>query len=117
MKGSVFLAELNNEIEQTSPAARDRANRFLELHGAMLVMFSNDTMISPKETAWFQQHDKESKTVLPLNQTDFYNKDYINLKALDDEGRIKRVTWAGDHLQFTEEQIKNEVIPFLNMEP
>jgi len=110
----VFLPALNNEIEQTSDEAAARKARFSALNGAMLVKFSNDTMISPRETAWFQPHDKDQKTVLPINQTDFYNKDYIGFKALDDAGKVKRVTWDGDHLQFTLQQLKDEVVPFLN---
>jgi len=103
LKGSVFLPALNNEIEQTSDAAVARKQRFSALNGAMLVKFSNDTMISPKETAWFQPHDKDGKTVFPNNATDFYNKDYIGLKTLDDGQKVKRVEWDGDHLQFTTE--------------
>jgi hypothetical protein len=38
----------------------------------MLVMFDEDTVIYPKETAWFQSLDKKGN-VLPLNGTDFYN--------------------------------------------
>jgi len=116
LKGSVFLPALNNEIEQTSDAAVARKQRFSALNGAMLVKFANDTMISPKDTAWFQPHDKDGKTVLPINATDFYNKDYIGLKALDDAQKVKRVEWPGDHLQFTTAQIEADVIPFLNEE-
>ena len=113
LKGSVFLPALNNEIEQTSDAALARKQRFEALNGAMLIMFSNDTMISPRETAWFQPHDKHDK-VLPINQTDFYNNDYIGLKTLDDAGNVTRIMWDGDHLQFTTAEIEKDVIPFLN---
>lgn len=65
-KGSVFLPALNNEIEQTSDKAMARKSRFEALNGAMLVRFTNDTMISPSYTAWFQPHDEHDK-VLPLN--------------------------------------------------
>jgi len=112
-KGSVFLAKMNNEVEQTSDAAKARKERFESLNGAMLVMFSNDTMISPKQTAWFQPHDANDK-VLPINQTDFYNDDYLGLKTIDTAGKVKRVEWTGDHLQFSQQQVEDEVIPFLN---
>jgi palmitoyl-protein thioesterase len=112
-KGSVFLPSLNNEIEQESDAAKARKERFSALNGAMLVMFSNDTMISPKETAHFETHNEGYKRVVPVNETDFYKNDYIGLKSLDDAGKIKRVEWPGEHLQFSNDQITNEVVPFL----
>ena len=48
---SVFLPYINNE----KPETRDEVirSKFSSLNGAMLIMFSNDTMIYPKETAWF----------------------------------------------------------------
>jgi len=46
---SVFLPYVNNErdLEETY------AQRFAQLNGALLVMFSEDTMVYPKESAWF----------------------------------------------------------------
>ena len=79
----------------------------------MMVMFSEDTMIYPKETAWFQQLDKNGK-VLPLNATDFYNKDFIGLKALNEAGKAQFIEFKGDHLQFSRDDIENTLIPFLN---
>ena len=121
VKGSVFLPALNNEHAKSedTPYIQDdddkaRKDRFTALNGAMLVMFTEDTMIYPKETAHFQSFDATGKTVLPLNQTDFYNQDYIGLKSMTEAGKVKYVAWEGDHLQFSLDQIKNEVVPFLN---
>lgn len=97
-KGSVFLPALNNELDNPDAAAADRKARFSALNGAMLVMFEKDTMIYPKETAWFQSLDAAGEKVLPLDQTDFYNKDYIGVKTLDDAKKITKVSWPGDHL-------------------
>lgn len=79
----------------------------------MFIMFDSDTMIYPKETAWFQSLGEDGK-VLPLNGTDFYNKDYIGLKALNEAGKVQFVKFPGDHLQFTSEDMKKTIIPFLN---
>jgi len=67
-------------------------------------MFSEDQVIYPKETAWFQTVDTHGK-VQPLNSTDFYNKDYIGLKALNDAGKVKFDTFAGNHLTITRDQL------------
>ena len=69
-------------------------------------------MIYPKETAWFQQLDQHGK-LMPLNATDFYNEDWIGLKTLTESGRAHYVTFEGDHLTITEDDINNTIIPFL----
>lgn len=79
----------------------------------MLVKFDQDSVLYPKETAWFQSLDKQGN-VLPLNGTDFYNEDYIGVKALNEAGKIQFVTLPGDHLQFSTDDIENTFIPFLN---
>jgi palmitoyl-protein thioesterase len=78
----------------------------------MLIKFEKDTMIYPRETAWFQQLD-EHNTVLPLNQTDFYNNDVIGLKTLTEAGKVDYHSLPGDHLTFTIDDVKNTMIPFL----
>ena len=48
---SVFLPYLNNEkTENYTTSINENINN---LNGALFVMFGNDTMIYPKETAWF----------------------------------------------------------------
>jgi palmitoyl-protein thioesterase len=46
---SVFLPDLNNERNFNIV----KKERFLKLEKLMLIMFDQDTMIDPKETAWF----------------------------------------------------------------
>ena len=106
LKGSVFLPAVNNEEQ------KDEASKFADLNGALLVMFSEDTMIYPKETAWFQGLDKDGN-VLPLDQMDFYNDDYIGLKALNDAGKVKFESFEGDHLEFSTQQVEDIIVPFL----
>ena len=51
---SVFLPALNNEKTQGRGAfSKLKTQRFSDLNGALLIKFSEDTMIYPKETAWF----------------------------------------------------------------
>lgn len=51
MKYSVFLPYLNN-IKNTTDYQRTSMEN---LNGLLLVMFSNDTMVFPKESAWFHE--------------------------------------------------------------
>ena len=110
-KDSVFLPALNNE-HSTSDYAKLRANKFSTINAALLGMFTEDTMIYPKETAWFQGLDKNGK-VQALEESDFYKNDNIGLKTLNEAGKIKFDKIEGDHLQFTTTYIKETVIPFL----
>ena len=110
---SVFLPALNNEGKSRGRFAAVKKTGFEELNAAMLIKFSEDTMIYPKETAWFQQVDTDGK-VLPLNATAFYNEDYIGLKKLTEEGKVHYITFEGDHLEFTKDDIEKTIIPFLN---
>jgi palmitoyl-protein thioesterase len=119
LKGSVFLPALNNEhqapeYQGTIPNnfAALRASRFSSVNAAMFVMFDADTVIYPKQTAWFQALDTKGSLV-PLKSSDFYLKDYIGLKALMDANKVQFETFAGDHLQFTEKDINETIIPFL----
>lgn len=76
------------------------------------MMFSQDTMVYPKESEWFQELDKLGR-VTPLEESDFYKNDYIGVKALNEAGKIQFVEVDGDHLQFSQEDIDNTIIPFL----
>lgn len=110
---SVFLPSLNNEKTAGKGAFSNlKTQRFSDLNGALLIKFSEDTMIYPKETAWFQTVD-ENDVVQPLNATDFYNKDYIGLKSLTEAGKVKFETFEGNHLQFSKTQVNEIIIPFL----
>ena len=111
-RNSVFLPSLNNEEVHSGDIAKIRKDRFSNLNAAMLIKFEKDTMIYPRETAWFQQLD-EHNTVLPLNQTDFYNNDVIGLKTLTEAGKVDYHSLPGDHLTFTIDDVKNTMIPFL----
>lgn len=90
VKDSVFLPALNNEKKEAWHSEHNelRSQKFSEINGAMLVKFEEDSVIYPKETAWFQTLDKDGKTVLPLNATDFYQNDFIGVKALNEAGKI-----------------------------
>merc|ERR1712048_921240 len=86
--------------------------RFVQLNGIMLVMFSEDTMIHPKETAQFGSIDKSGK-LLSMQDQPLYKNDVFGLKTLDEANKIKMHTCTGDHLQFSYDDIENVFVPFL----
>lgn len=79
--------------------------QFSSLDGVMLVKFTEDTMIFPKETSWFQQWD-ENGTVIALEETDFYVNDFIGLKTLNEANKVQFIEVVGDHLRFSQEDIE-----------
>jgi palmitoyl-protein thioesterase len=98
---SEMLPYLNNEAGTDEDKAAIKA-RFSALHGAMLVMFTEDSVVYPKESEWFQQLSLEDEyPVQPLEESDFYVNDYIGLRALNEAGRVSFVSIVGDHLQFS----------------
>lgn len=110
-KDSVFLPALNNE-HSTSDYAQLRDEKFSSINAGLFGMFTEDTMIYPKETAWFQGLDKHGK-VQPLEESDFYKNDNIGLKTLNEAKKLTFDKIEGDHLQFTTQYIKETIIPFL----
>lgn len=109
---AVFLPALNNEMPSDNGKAGVRKQAFSDINAMMAVMFSEDTMLNPKETAWFQQYDKKGN-VQPLKESEFYLEDKIGLKTLMDADKVQFVQFEGNHLQFTTEDINNTLIPFL----
>ena len=101
VQGSTFLPALNNEQATGGEFSELRKTSFSNINQAMLVMFEQDSVIYPKESAWFQSLAEDGKTVLPLNATAFYQDDYIGVKSLNEAGKIQFVSIDGDHLQFS----------------
>lgn len=110
-KGSVFLPYLNNE-EADDASKADRKARFSALNGALLMMFTEDSMVYPKESEWFQQLNEDG-TVQSLEESDFYLNDFIGVRALNEANKITFSSVEGDHLQFSPEDISNTIVPFL----
>jgi palmitoyl-protein thioesterase len=109
LKGSTFLAELNNEKTNKNNEYKER---MLNLERMVLIKFSGDSMIIPKETAWFQFNDKNGKLV-DLDKSDFYINDYIGVKQLNEQKKIDFIELNGDHLAFDEDDIDKYMIPAL----
>lgn len=109
LKYSSFLADLNNEKSEKNDNYK---KRFLGLEKVLLIKFTEDTMIIPKETAHFSFYDKEGK-VQKLEDSQFYQDDYIGVKQLALENKIIFMDLEGDHLNFDREDITYYMIPIL----
>jgi len=105
-----FLPSLNNE----KPGLKNAqfASNVANLDGLMLVMFDNDTVLDPPQTAWFSYYDING-TVIPMEEQQIYQEDWIGIKALNEQGKIQMIALPGDHLSFTNEDVENTFVPFL----
>jgi len=110
LKFSSFLADLNNEKNEKNPEYK---KRIMDLDRVLLIKFSKDTMIIPKETAHFEFYDKNDN-IVALKDSDFYNQDYLGVKKLIEENKVKFVELEGDHLRFENSDVEKYMIPMLN---
>ncbi|ANM66489.1 alpha/beta-Hydrolases superfamily protein [Arabidopsis thaliana] len=112
LEHSKYLPKLNNERpDERNSTFKDR---FTNLHNLVLVMFESDTMLIPKETAWFGYYEDEGfDTLLSAQQTKLYREDWIGLKALDAAGKVKFESVLGDHLSISDEEVVEFVVPYL----
>lgn len=69
IKGSHFLADINNE-RFINKSYREN---LLKLKNFIMVMFTNDTMVIPKESEWFAFYSPgQDKEIMPLEQSVSY---------------------------------------------
>ena len=112
LKGATFLPDLNNEKNRTLSIIKEN---YENLEKILLIKFEDDTMIIPKETAWFGFYDKDGETLVKMEDMDFYKNDYIGMRRLNEKGNVIFESFPGDHLQFNHTQIDNVIIPALKL--
>jgi len=69
-------------------------------------------MVFPKESEWFWEL-QENGEVRKLEETEFFKNDLIGLKKLMDSGKVQFVEFQGQHLEITDEEVDNIIVPFL----
>ena len=99
------LAQWNNEglrFNKQINANFAKTNKFV------MVKALGDTMVFPNEGEWFGHYkdgDDDYKTVLRMNETEWYKSDLFGLKTADEAGKIHFESTPGNHLQFTEKEL------------
>jgi palmitoyl-protein thioesterase len=109
LKNSGYLAAANNERSINV----DYANGFKSINQLVLVEFTEDTVVDPKESEQFGYYDNNSKVLLRYNETQDYINDVLGLKTLDQQGKIVFEYIVGNHLQFNDTDIQRTIIPYL----
>ncbi|KAF8348139.1 palmitoyl-protein thioesterase [Amanita rubescens] len=106
-----FLTSINNEIVGLRNATY--GDNLALLKKLVLVVFTKDTMVVPKESAWFGAEPIEEgdeaqgrllieEKIIPMRGQQLYVEDWIGLRRLDELGRIKFESCEGGHMQIGE---------------
>jgi palmitoyl-protein thioesterase len=101
LEHSNFLADINNEREGKNEVYKEN---IMKLDNFVMYMFEDDTTVIPKETAWFEEVN--GTEITPLRARKLYAEDWLGLRALDRKGGLKFRTAPGDHMQLSEELLK-----------
>ncbi|CAO3648542.1 unnamed protein product [Cunninghamella echinulata] len=106
LERNIFLPSINNELTIKNKTYHDHLS---SLENFIMIKFSNDTMIKPAESAWFWTLGEENK-LIPLNEQDIYNKDWLGLQVLNQEGKLKFLECPGSHMHITDDYFIKEII-------
>ena len=102
-----FLADINNEIPDTHNATY--AKNLATLNKLVLVLFSKDVTVVPKESAWFGSYAPSDetfpgdRTVIPMRMQELYVHDTIGLRKLDEREGVVFKVCQGVHMQMTDD--------------
>ncbi|RLV95617.1 hypothetical protein JA1_000876 [Spathaspora sp. JA1] len=107
---SHFLADINNERDDKNATYKDN---FSNINKLVLVTFTEDTTLVPKDSAWFFDYDPDLKISIPFQQTKLYQDNYIGLKSLHERNSIDFLSIKADHMRIPEEFIRDIAITYL----
>ena len=106
---NTFLKMLNNENEERD---EEVYRRFSSLEKVKLIKSLGDTVITPRDSSWFEFYDEEGKNIVPLEQSDFYINDNIGLRKLNEEGKVSFVAFKEEHVLYNMDEYNNEIVEF-----
>ncbi|KKK19830.1 hypothetical protein P175DRAFT_0500416 [Aspergillus ochraceoroseus IBT 24754] len=100
LENSNFLADVNNEREVKNETYREN---MLRLNRFAMFLFEDDTVVHPKESAWFAEVNVTTGDVTSLQERAIYTEDWLGLKELDEQGKLEFKTIPGQHMQFSDD--------------
>lgn len=77
-----------------------------KLRKFVMYMFSEDTTVVPKESAYFAEYNQTSNEVTKLKDRNIYKEDWLGLKWLDEKERLEFKIAEGGHMQLSEELLR-----------
>ncbi|KAK6203186.1 Alpha/Beta hydrolase protein [Scheffersomyces amazonensis] len=110
LKHSNFLADVNNEKEIVNQTYKEN---FQNLNKLILIDFTQDTTLVPKDSAWFYDSEAETGETLEFTETRIYKEVLIGLQKLYKENRIDFLSIEEDHMRITDEYFNKIAIEYL----
>jgi len=102
-----FLTDINNDNAINTTYKQN----LISLNNLVLVLFSDDVVVIPKESAWFGFYpDNNPNIVVPLNATKLYLEDRIGLKTLNENGKLVFDVCPGGHMHVPSDWFTSHVI-------
>ena len=105
----VFLKMLNNDYEIKD---QEIIARFTALEKVKLIKAKHDSVIVPRESSWFGFYDYDGKTIIPLEESDFYINDNIGLRQLMEEGKVIFYEIDQEHVLYNMKEYRDEILSF-----
>uniref|UniRef100_A0A8C4N7Z9 Palmitoyl-protein thioesterase 1 n=1 Tax=Eptatretus burgeri TaxID=7764 RepID=A0A8C4N7Z9_EPTBU len=107
---SIFLADINQE-KHVNESYR---NNLKKLEKLVLVKFTQDSIVVPRESEWFGFYkDGQATQLYNLRESSLYLEDRLGLQEMDKTGKLDFLEADGDHLQYSEEWFDDKILPYL----
>ncbi|CAG8588552.1 8605_t:CDS:2, partial [Diversispora eburnea] len=81
---NIFLPDINNELMFKN---KTYAKNLASLNKFVMIRFTEDTIVRPKDSSWFSFYDEEGN-LIPLQEQKIYKEDWIGLKELNNSGKL-----------------------------
>ena len=80
----------------------------------MLIKGKEDTVITPRESSFFEFFDEKGEKIIPLKESKFYTEDFIGLRDLVEKNKVIFEEFQGEHVMYTIEEYAKIRDFFLN---
>ena len=110
LNNNQFLKDLNNENGEKNPEYKER---MLKLEKILLIVNENDELVDPITSGWFDYYEPNSKKLIYKKDSEFYLKDYIGIRELDEKDVISYSMFEGKHIDFQAYEIYDYLLPNL----
>ena len=113
VKKSVFLADINNE-KTYKPEYKTNLQK---LANFVMVRFMRDSVVQPTISEWFGFYAPGTDNhTIPMNETRVYKKDLLGLQAMHKGGKLHFVSSNTNHLRYSDDFFKKEILPWFREE-
>ena len=80
----------------------------------VLYRFTRDSVVVPRDSAWFSYFDDTTASLVPLTQQPLWTEDWLGLKQLSEAGKLDFGEIEGEHMQFSLTWFREHIVgPYL----